>query len=123
MLDPENPHAGPAVPQQPMQYMVVGGAGTGMGSGAGTGAAAGAAAAAAGGGAAAGAADPAAKQQCAVCLSDESDTPDLQVLVVYPCGHRCICTDCVEAFMALPEARRNCPQCRGPVKDIIRVFG
>eukprot|EP01136_Pigoraptor_vietnamica_P037465 Opistho-1_new@105438 len=50
---------------------------------------------------------------CVVCLEQNSDT------LLYGCGHLCVCTPCGRTLKA---ERRNCPVCRAPIRDAVRVF-
>ena len=59
--------------------------------------------------------DPAeGKGLCAVCM----DKPNEYAVV--PCGHKCLCEDCVEAVR---QTQRICPMCRRDFQDIIKIFG
>ena len=55
-------------------------------------------------------------QPCVICL----DRPP--VVVVVPCGHRCLCEEDAAAVMRKPKQQRECPICRTPVKRMQRVF-
>jgi hypothetical protein len=55
-----------------------------------------------------------------VCLED---VPAAALLLIFPCGHRCICADeCNAALQAQPPGARACPKCRAPVLGVSRVF-
>jgi hypothetical protein len=60
---------------------------------------------------------PAAMSECCVCLSD---MPAAQLLVVVPCGHRCLCPHCWEQLE--PPTARRCPICNAPAVMAMRVF-
>jgi len=53
---------------------------------------------------------------CVVCL----DAPRTHVLV--PCGHRCVCEDCCNRVIVLPDGGRECPMCREPVLTSCLVY-
>ena len=50
---------------------------------------------------------------CLICLDATADT------VLYQCGHLCMCYTC---GLQLKNRGSNCPVCRAPIKDIMRVF-
>ncbi|RHY84316.1 hypothetical protein DYB26_002930, partial [Aphanomyces astaci] len=52
--------------------------------------------------------------ECVVCF----DGPQEGVCV--PCGHHAVCMACARRLLAHPPA--SCPVCRGPVREIIRMF-
>jgi ankyrin repeat protein len=56
-------------------------------------------------------------KECCVCLSD---LPSAALLVVVPCGHRCLCSDCWQQLQ--PPAARRCPMCSSPATTAVRVF-
>jgi ankyrin repeat protein len=60
-----------------------------------------------------------ASKECCVCLTD---LPAQELLLVYPCGHRCVCEGCAAALHAQPPAARRCPKCRQPLQHTLRVF-
>merc|ERR1712202_91149 len=47
---------------------------------------------------------------CAICLEKE------QTMVIVPCGHKCLCEDCVDTIKAAGHPR--CPICNDPFDDI-----
>jgi hypothetical protein len=51
--------------------------------------------------------------QCVICTDSQVDS------VFYMCGHMCACYVC---SMNLKQKNHNCPVCRAPIKDIVRVF-
>lgn len=51
---------------------------------------------------------------CVICLENPGE------MAFIPCGHRCICQTCARDLP--PEARRNCPQCRQPATDLLRIY-
>jgi hypothetical protein len=57
-----------------------------------------------------------AMKECCVCMSD---MPAADLLVVVPCGHRCLCPDCWE--MLEPPAARRCPVCSAPAATAVRL--
>jgi hypothetical protein len=58
-------------------------------------------------------------KECCVCLFD---MPAADLLLIFPCGHRCICGACVAMLEAQPPAARRCPKCREPLLKAVRVF-
>ena len=56
---------------------------------------------------------PASSADCCICL----DKPAVAVLV--PCGHRALCCECAAR---VANQRAVCPVCRGPFREVIRVF-
>ena len=52
--------------------------------------------------------------ECCICL-EPFNLSDL--LVLAPCGHRCICQNCVYAVKD-----KVCPLCRTPVTSVMKVF-
>jgi hypothetical protein len=46
-----------------------------------------------------------------------------ELLLLYPCGHRCVCQACADALNAIaPPAERLCPSCRKDVLGATRVY-
>lgn len=60
------------------------------------------------------AADDIAGSECVVCLENPRD------VLIYRCGHVAVCRSCGER---LQRQGRPCPICRGPISDIVKVFG
>ena len=58
-------------------------------------------------------------RECCVCLDD---VPSQQLLLLWPCAHRCVCARCAEALQALPPPDRRCPKCRNPFTAASRVY-
>jgi len=56
-------------------------------------------------------------KECCVCLSD---MPAAELLVVAPCGHRCLCDGCWQNLQ--PTSARRCPICSAPAVMAMRVF-
>eukprot|EP00802_Teleaulax_amphioxeia_P022770 Tamp_23252.p1 GENE.Tamp_23252~~Tamp_23252.p1 ORF type:complete len:319 (+),score=22.45 Tamp_23252:88-1044(+) len=52
------------------------------------------------------------EDSCVICMSMKASN------VVVPCGHRCVCDGCSRA-----RNWQNCPICRQPVEQIIKVYG
>jgi hypothetical protein len=50
------------------------------------------------------------------------DVPADALLIIFPCGHRCICAACNATLQAQLPAARVCPKCRVPVLGVSRVF-
>ena len=51
--------------------------------------------------------------RCVICLEKA------QTILVYPCGHKCLCSDCSLGYI------RNysvCPICRNTVGDMVHVY-
>lgn len=53
--------------------------------------------------------------ECCVCLTD---VPLPQLLALVRCGHRCVCTSCVDTVLA----SRKCPKCRALVEHALVVY-
>jgi hypothetical protein len=58
-------------------------------------------------------AQPAQGNNCSICMDVAADT------VMYRCGHLCACYTCAQQ---LRDLNQNCPCCRAPVVDILRVY-
>jgi hypothetical protein len=59
-------------------------------------------------------------KECCVCFLD---VPLDDMLILYPCSHRCVCEACAAALVAIqPPAERLCPKCRKHVIGASRVF-
>jgi hypothetical protein len=56
-------------------------------------------------------------KECCVCFGD---VLAVELLVISPCGHWCLCEECWES-LGLPTARR-CPICSAPASTAVRVF-
>lgn len=55
-----------------------------------------------------------ASNECCVCLEEPPNC------VIYTCGHMCMCYNCA---MDIKENQgAECPMCRQPIKDIIKIF-
>jgi hypothetical protein len=48
---------------------------------------------------------------CCVCVS-----------ALVPCGHLCLCTECVELVVSEESEALNCPMCRSKCTDVMRVY-
>ena len=59
-------------------------------------------------------------KECCVCFLDiQLD----ELLLLMPCGHRCVCQACADALLALPPpALRLCPKCRKAVIGAVHVY-
>jgi len=55
-------------------------------------------------------------QPCVICM----ELPP--VMLVAPCGHRCLCEKDAAAVMQMPKSERECPICRSPIRNMQRVF-
>jgi hypothetical protein len=62
---------------------------------------------------------PPAVSECCVCLLDVAVS---QLLLLAPCGHRCVCAGCAATLMTRPPAARLCPKCREGILCATRVF-
>ena len=63
---------------------------------------------------------PAQLKECCVCLAD---VPSAALLVVVPCGHRCVCDECWRKLQRPAEpAAQRCPICSAPAAMAMRVF-
>ena len=51
---------------------------------------------------------------CVVCFHGASE------FAIVPCGHRCLCENCSAKFKS---GASNCPVCRGPVRETLKIFG
>jgi hypothetical protein len=59
-------------------------------------------------------------KECCICLAD---MPAEEMLLLWPCAHRCLCQPCADALMATPPpAPRLCPKCRQHVQGACRVY-
>jgi hypothetical protein len=57
--------------------------------------------------------------ECCVCFEDVTLE---ELLLLYPCGHRCVCQECADALVAIQPVTRCCPKCRKGVIGATRVF-
>ncbi len=58
--------------------------------------------------------------ECCVCFEDVTLE---ELLLLYPCGHRCVCQACADALNAVaPPTQRLCPSCRKDVHGATRVY-
>lgn len=55
-------------------------------------------------------------QRCVVCLVRNRE------VIVLPCGHVCLCADCMVLINQQSERQRNCPMCRHRIEQIARAF-
>ena len=53
--------------------------------------------------------------ECTICYE-----PRNPAYMFYPCGHATFCKNC--ASRLFEESEKKCPDCRRPIKDIVRVF-
>jgi hypothetical protein len=56
---------------------------------------------------------PAVSGTCVVCLETRVDA------MLYSCGHMCSCALCGRHLIA---SGQNCPICRAPIRDVVRVY-
>jgi hypothetical protein len=62
---------------------------------------------------------PPVMRECCICFLDVLQD---DLLLLSPCGHRCVCAECAAVLTARPPASRLCPKCRVPVLCATRVF-
>lgn len=55
-------------------------------------------------------------QRCVVCLVRNRE------VIVLPCGHVCLCADCMVLINQQNVLQRNCPMCRQRIEQIARAF-
>lgn len=55
-------------------------------------------------------------QRCVVCLVRNRE------VIVLPCGHVCLCADCMVLINQQDARQRNCPMCRHRIDQIARAF-
>lgn len=60
--------------------------------------------------------------ECAVCI-----TKGTAQIAIFPCMHLCLCQDCSTQFSRSrsntpSDVRKKCPKCRGPIKDLRRIY-
>ena len=58
-------------------------------------------------------------RECCVCLDDVAAS---DLLMMMPCGHRCVCAPCADMLTQRPPADQRCPKCRYPFTGVTRVF-
>lgn len=54
-------------------------------------------------------------RECMICLKDEVS------VVFLPCAHQVICANCNDNYGK--KGKANCPYCRAPIEQRIRVYG
>lgn len=55
-------------------------------------------------------------QRCVVCLVRNRE------VIVLPCGHVCLCADCMVLINQQNVLQRKCPMCRQQIEQIARAF-
>ncbi|CEF67424.1 Zinc finger, RING-type domain and NEUZ domain and Zinc finger, RING/FYVE/PHD-type domain-containing protein [Strongyloides ratti] len=50
---------------------------------------------------------------CVICITNKKE------FACYPCGHACLCQDCVNMFKGYGN---SCPICRKQIRDIIKIY-
>ena len=58
-------------------------------------------------------------EKCSVCIQHARN------VVLAPCGHKCICTGCLERLQSTATSRAyrsKCPMCRAPFTMGVKVF-
>ncbi|KAK4012107.1 hypothetical protein OUZ56_021204 [Daphnia magna] len=55
-------------------------------------------------------------QRCVICLVRNRE------VIVLPCGHVCLCADCMVLINRQNILQRNCPMCRQRIEQIARAF-
>lgn len=53
---------------------------------------------------------------CGICMSKKAE------IAFIPCGHLTTCLDCADNLKKGHKHDRNCPLCRKPIKDFLRVY-
>ena len=54
-------------------------------------------------------------EECTICYEPRNPT-----YMFYPCGHATFCKDC--ATHLFENSEKKCPDCRRPIKEVVRVF-
>lgn len=69
------------------------------------------------------------KAECVICLSNQAS------MLLYPCGHLCLCEECAKRFKSEPSGHQHhhlmrqrltehaCPICRGSIIGVCAVYG
>ena len=55
-------------------------------------------------------------QRCVVCLMHNRE------VIILPCGHICLCADCMILINEQQPLQRNCPICRQQIEQVARAF-
>ena len=55
-------------------------------------------------------------EECVICSSSRDE-----VNVFFPCGHAQTCEPCALKIMFFPESQSNCPVCRDPINECVKV--
>jgi len=50
--------------------------------------------------------------ECSICMNDTEMKPDIEFVILAPCGHYCLCKDCAVKL-------KMCPMCRGNISQIV----
>ncbi|OEU23230.1 hypothetical protein FRACYDRAFT_267484 [Fragilariopsis cylindrus CCMP1102] len=59
---------------------------------------------------------PTAAADCVICHTAPSSR------AIVPCGHHCLCDDCVVTLAALSPEARICPLCRGEIQSTLKIY-
>lgn len=55
-------------------------------------------------------------EECIVCKSSKRS------YITVPCGHYCMCMECVSNYYSKSTGVPQCPICRTPLQSIMKVF-
>ena len=58
-------------------------------------------------------------KECCICYDS---IPVSTLFALVPCGHRCVCSECVKKIVSGNITKRKCPLCRKRVKEAIVVY-
>ena len=58
-------------------------------------------------------------KECCICYNNIAVN---ELLAFVPCGHRCVCSECVKKIVSGNITKRKCPLCREKVKQAIVVY-
>ena len=50
--------------------------------------------------------------ECSICMNDTEMKPDIEFVILAPCGHYCLCNDCALKL-------KMCPMCRENISQIV----
>ena len=58
-------------------------------------------------------------KECCICYNNIAVN---ELLAFVPCGHRCVCSECVKKIVSGNITKRKCPMCRKRVKEAMIVY-
>ena len=58
-------------------------------------------------------------KECCICYNNIAVN---ELLAFVPCGHRCVCSECVKKIVSGNITKRKCPLCRKRVKEAMVVY-